>query len=86
MQPTKATYKDVGFIAIPADNSHSMNLATFQNEMMAGKQVKIMSRPFKLPVMASTFRVIWREFVLISYDDNIIRVINNFSAITNHKT
>lgn len=82
MENFKATYKDIGLIGIPNDNSYSMNLSTYQNETIAGKQVKIMSRSFKIAVISSSRRVLVREFVLIKYDEHIIRILNSFREIT----
>lgn len=82
----KATYKDVGLIGVPNDNSYSQNLSTFQNESIAGYEVKIISRPFRLYVMTDNFKSIEREFVIVQRDKFVIRIINAFKEITNRKT
>lgn len=72
----KAGYDDMGKYGIPTDNS-------FIDENIAGKEVLIVSSPIRKTVKGSKkrFRNKVREFVLVTYNDKPLHIINSFKEI-----
>jgi hypothetical protein len=77
----KASFKDVGCMAISACSSYNMNLENFQSDGLGGREVQIMSRPFKLIVMTYSRKLKEVEFVIVKDQHQIVRVMNTFKTI-----